>query len=245
MKKTSKKNIYFKKIALATLCLGLGFSTVACDVKSSSKSDTKKQKEIVYDDIRTPNLINQQQAILKFTTAESAGSILSVDLSKSEGKYIYTVDAATKKGINQVLTIDAKTGNIIKKEDKGNIAREKILNSIDFSPVMDVTDALKKVFASIEDKSFDEAISYKLYYINKTNIYKFTLGNGNTKDDKPVTTEVYLNAVTGETMSKDSATKVNNSDTKGTQTPSTNNQNQTTTDSSSTTKTGSSPNSNQ
>lgn len=213
MKLSSKKNIYLKKLAILSLCLGLGLSFVGCGAKSTSDTDAKNQSEKAHSDIRTPNLINQQQAILKFTTAESAGTVLSVDLSKSNGKYVYTVDAATKKGINQILKIDAKTGNIINEENKGNIDREKLLNSIDFSPVMDVSEALTKAFNSLKDKSFDEVLSYKLYGLNKTNIYKFTLGNGETKNDKPVTTEVYLNAVTGEIMTKDMATKTNISST--------------------------------
>ena len=198
-KKVSRK---LKKGMLISSCFVMLFSTVACENNKSetSKNDKAKSENIL--DVRTADIVGQQQAILRFTTDNKAGSVVSIQLNPSENKYIYTLDAVDKKGVESVMTIDAKTSNILKKEEKGPIDKNNMPGYIDFTPVLDVNRAAKHAVNFSSNKDLDQILSYKLYNDTSKNIYEFTLTDGAIED--PKTEKVLIDAVTGKKIDLDS-----------------------------------------
>ena len=79
-----------KKILALGLCSIMCITNVGCS--SLGKKESKKKVETNVDlsnikDIRTVK-VNQDQAMLRFTTQNKAGSISSLILKEKDGKYI-------------------------------------------------------------------------------------------------------------------------------------------------------------
>lgn len=209
----NKLNKIAKSVAALSLCMLVAFPLVACSGDKNSQKEVSTTELKNFLDVRTAKIINLQSAILKFTTENKAGSISSVKLEPVDGKYIYTVDALTKKNQNVILTIDASTGNITNTEDKGVADTEKKLNLIDFVPVLDVDKAAKYAVAKSKNNNI-QVLSYKLYSKGSINIYEFELSDGSSngkqtsaenssenKDNSEAKNEViYINAVTGKSV---------------------------------------------
>lgn len=204
-KKTNKK---LKKGIVLSACFLILFSTTACGNNKSEISKTNQEKSANILDVRTADIVGQQQAILRFTTDNKAGSIISIKLEPVNKKYIYTLDAVDKKGLESIMTIDAKTSNVIKKEEKSTIDKNNMPGFIDFTPVLDVDKATKNAKNFTSNKDIDQVLAYTLYNDGNINIYEFTLTDGANENAK--TEKVLINAVTGKKI--DSA-KSNNSNT--------------------------------
>ncbi|MEG0250479.1 MAG: PepSY domain-containing protein [Peptostreptococcus sp.] len=196
----------FKKGMILSACFVMLFSAVGCgsDKSESSKNNKTKAENIL--DVRTADIVGQQQAILRFTTDHKAGSIISIELKPSQDKYTYTVNAVDKKGIESIMTIDAKTSNVLKKEEKGPIDKNNAPGYIDFTPVLDVDKAAKHATSFASNKDMDQITAYKLYNDGSKNVYQFTLTDGAI--EKAKTEKVLVDAVTGKKLdsntSKDS-----------------------------------------
>ena len=95
-----------KKILALGLCSIMCITNVGCS--SLGKKESKKKVETNVDlsnikDIRTVK-VNQDQAMLRFTTQNKAGSISSLILKEKDGKYIYSIDGIDKKGQGIIMT---------------------------------------------------------------------------------------------------------------------------------------------
>ena len=192
-----------RKGLVVSACLAMCLTAAGCSMnnnKSDSKKNNAENNENI-NDIRTAKIINQQQAILKFTTVNKAGSVVSIKLAPSSGdNYIYTLIAVDKKGIEYIYTIDAKSGNITKTVDKGPIDKANPPEYIDFVPVLNVKKAGEAAVNSASNPDFNEILSYKLYAIGGKNVYEFTLTDGAA--DSPKTEKVYINAMSGKKLDK-------------------------------------------
>ncbi|WP_101772454.1 PepSY domain-containing protein [Peptostreptococcus faecalis] len=190
---------FIKNGTVLSICLILGLSSVGCSNSSSSKNASNKESIESVSDIRNMKFVTQQQAILRLTTSEKASSVYSITLSEVESKYIYSIDGLTKKGEKILMTVDAKSGDVIKKEIKGAASAEEKKNFIDFVPVLDVDKAGSKAI-SLSKEDYNHILSYTLYANNGKNIYKFTLGNPENSSSK--TEDIYIDAVTGNQTDK-------------------------------------------
>ncbi len=191
--------INIKKGLIVSSCLLMCLTAVGCgkNKQDLTKKDNKKTENIM--DVRTAKIINQQQAILKFTTANKAGSVISVALTPSNDSYNYTVDAVDRKGNEYIYTIEGKSGNILKKEDKGPINKAAKIEYIDFVPVLDIDKAGKAAITLVNNPDLNEILGYKLYAEGGKNIYQITLTNGD-KGDRAKTEKVLLDAFTGKKL---------------------------------------------
>src|SRR3712207_6589915 len=114
-----------------TKLLALGLCTIICvsNVGCSNISKNKTKKNIESDvaitdikDVRTVK-VNQDQAMLRFTTQNRAGSISSLVLEERDGNYIYIIDGLDKKGQNIVMTVDSKTSKVIESKPVGQASQ--------------------------------------------------------------------------------------------------------------------------
>ena len=153
-------------------------------------------------DVRTAKIINQQQAILQFTTANKAGSVISVELVPSKDSYIYTLDAVDKKGIEHIYTIDAKSGNISKKEEKGPIDKANPPEYIDFVPVLDIQKAGKAAIQIANNPDLNQVLAYKLYSDGGKNIYQITLTDGG-EGDSAKNEKVLIDGISGKKLTEE------------------------------------------
>jgi|SRR3712207_4010374 len=197
-----------------TKLLALGLCTIICvsNVGCSNISKNKTKKNIESDvaitdikDVRTVK-VNQDQAMLRFTTQNRAGSISSLVLEERDGNYIYIIDGLDKKGQNIVMTVDSKTSKVIESKPVGQASQEKKSNVLNFTIVKDIKLAIKEALKKSE-KTYDQVDSYKLMYSNNKNIYKFNLSNGETEKDKVKNKVIYMDAsdlkiITGEEMNQ-------------------------------------------
>ncbi len=199
-----KKNI--KKGLIVSSCLLMCLSAVGCgkkDVKKSSKN-TESSEDIM--DVRAAKIVNQQQAILQFTTANKAGSVISIELVPSKDKYTYTLDGVDKKGIEYIYTIDAQSGSVSKKEEKGPIDKANQPEYIDFVPVLDIEKAGKAAIKLASNPDLNQILSYKLYSDGGKNIYQITLTDGG-EGDSAKTEKILIDAVSGKKLSEDEIKK--------------------------------------
>nr|WP_307759976.1 PepSY domain-containing protein [uncultured Peptostreptococcus sp.] len=196
-----KKNI--KKGLILSSCMLMCLSAVGCGSSKDQKSDKKnvETSENIMD-VRTAKIINQQQAILQFTTANKAGSVISVELVPSKDSYIYTLDAVDKKGIEHIYTIDAKSGNISKKEEKGPIDKANPPEYIDFVPVLDIQKAGKAAIQIANNPDLNQVLAYKLYSDGGKNIYQITLTDGG-EGDSAKNEKVLIDGISGKKLTEE------------------------------------------
>ena len=191
-----------RKGLVLSACVAMCFAAVGCGSdknKNGSKNGNANISENVMD-IRTAKIINQQQAILKFTTANKAGSVVSIELVPSGDSYVYTLIAVDKKGVEHIYTIDAKDGKTTKTEDKGPIDKANPPEYIDFVPVLDIKKAGNAAVGFASNPDANQILAYKLYAIGGKNVYEFTLTDGN--DASPKNEKVYIDGVTGKKLEK-------------------------------------------
>lgn len=196
-----KKNI--KKGLILSSCMLMCLSAVGCGSSKDQKSDKKnvETSENIMD-VRTAKIINQQQAILQFTTANKAGSVISVELVPSKDSYVYTLDAVDKKGIEHIYTIDAKSGNISKKEEKGPIDKANPPEYIDFVPVLDIQKAGKAAIQIANNPDLNQVLAYKLYSDGGKNIYQITLTDGG-EGDSAKNEKVLIDGISGKKLTEE------------------------------------------
>lgn len=196
-----KKNI--KKGLILSSCMLMCLSAVGCGSNKDQKSDKKnvETSENIMD-VRTAKIINQQQAILQFTTANKAGSVISVELVPSKDSYIYTLDAVDKKGIEHIYTIDAKSGNISKKEEKGPIDKANPPEYIDFVPVLDIQKSGKAAIQIASNPDLNQVLAYKLYSDGGKNIYQITLTDGG-EGDSAKNEKVLIDGISGKKLTEE------------------------------------------
>lgn len=221
------------------MCSILALSLVGCGSKNAGDGDKNKASgPSLVNELKSEKLIGLQAALLKFTTAEKAGSVASVSLeekdipvktekkdeaeeAKTEKKYIYTLEVISKKGLSQTMTIDAKTGDILSKTENGPASADLKANLLDFVPVMDVDEAAQ-LAAKASTKNYTQVLSYKLFAKNGMNVFSFKLYDGDVKN----TETVLVDAISGkiltkadleasQTSSTDKTTSTSSSDTTG------------------------------
>lgn len=228
-----------KKLLVFSMCSILAISLVGCGSKNAGDGDKNKASgPSLVNELKSEKLIGLQAALLKFTTAEKAGSVASVSLeekeipvktekqdeaeeAKTEKKYIYTLEVISKKGLSQTMTIDAKTGDILSKTENGPASADLKANLLDFVPVMDVDEAAQ-LAAKASTKNYTQVLSYKLFAKNGMNVFSFKLYDGDVKN----TETVLVDAISGkiltkadleasQTSSTDKTTSTSSSDTTG------------------------------
>jgi len=237
-KNNNRKKIE-KKLLVFSMCSILAISLVGCGSKNAGDGDKNKASgPSLVNELKSEKLIGLQAALLKFTTAEKAGSVASVSLeekeipvktekqdeaeeAKTEKKYIYTLEVISKKGISQTMTIDAKTGDILSKTENGPASTDLKANLLDFVPVMDVDEAAQ-LATKASTKNYTQVLSYKLFAKNGMNVFSFKLYDGDVKN----TETVLIDGATGKTLTKadleanqtsstDKTTSTSSSDTTG------------------------------
>lgn len=237
-KNNNRKKIE-KKLLVFSMCSILALSLVGCGSKNAGDGDKNKASgPSLVNELKSEKLIGLQAALLKFTTAEKAGSVASVSLeekdipiktekkdeaeeAKTEKKYIYTLEVISKKGLSQTMTIDAKTGDILSKTENGPASADLKANLLDFVPVMDVDEAAQ-LATKASTKNYTQVLSYKLFAKNGKNVFSFNLYDGDVKN----TETVLIDGATGKTLTKadleasqtsstDKTTSTSNSDTTG------------------------------
>ena len=237
-KNNNRKKIE-KKLLVFSMCSILALSLVGCGSKNAGDGDKNKASgPSLGNELKSEKLIGLQAALLKFTTAEKAGSVASVSLeekdipvktekkdeaeeAKTEKKYIYTLEVISKKGLSQTMTIDAKTGDILSKTENGPASADLKANLLDFVPVMDVDEAAQ-LAAKASTKNYTQVLSYKLFAKNGMNVFSFKLYDGDVKN----TETVLVDAISGkiltkadleasQTSSTDKTTSTSSSDTTG------------------------------
>lgn len=237
-KNNNRKKIE-KKLLVFSMCSILAVSLVGCGSKNAGDGDKNKASgPSLVNELKSEKLIGLQAALLKFTTAEKAGSVASVSLeekeipvktekqdeaeeAKTEKKYIYTLEVISKKGLSQTMTIDAKTGDILTKTENGPASADLKANLLDFVPVMDVDEAAQ-LAAKASTKNYTQVLSYKLFAKNGMNVFSFKLYDGDVKN----TETVLVDAISGkiltkadleasQTSSTDKTTSTSSSDTTG------------------------------
>lgn len=237
-KNNNRKKIE-KKLLVFSMCSILAISLVGCGSKNAGDGDKNKASgPSLVNELKSEKLIGLQAALLKFTTAEKAGSVASVSLeekdipvktekkdeaeeAKTEKKYIYTLEVISKKGLSQTMTIDAKTGDILSKTENGPASADLKANLLDFVPVMDVDEAAQ-LAAKASTKNYTQVLSYKLFAKNGMNVFSFKLYDGDVKN----TETVLVDAISGkiltkadleasQTSSTDKTTSTSSSDTTG------------------------------
>lgn len=212
--KNNRKKIEKKLLAL-TMCSILALSLAGCGSKNAGDGDKNKASgPSLVNELKSEKLIGLQAALLKFTTAEKAGSVASVSLeekeipvktekqdeaeeAKTEKKYIYTLEVISKKGLSQTMTIDAKTGDILSKTENGPASADLKANLLDFVPVMDVDEAAQ-LAAKASTKNYTQVLSYKLFAKNGMNVFSFKLYDGDAKNAETV----LVDAISGKILTK-------------------------------------------
>ena len=227
-----------KKLLTLSICSILALSLAGCGSKITGGDENKATVPSLVNELKSDKLIGLQAAMLKFTTAEKAGSISSVSLeekeipvknekqdeaeeAKTEKKYIYTLEVISKKGLSQTMTIDAKTGDILSKTENGPASADLKANLLDFVPVMDVDEAAQ-LAAKASTKNYTQVLSYQLFAKNGKNVFSFKLYDGDAKNAETV----LIDGATGKTLTKadleasqtsstDKTTSTSSSDTTG------------------------------
>lgn len=213
-KNNNRKKIE-KKLLVFSMCSILAVSLVGCGSKNAGDGDKNKASgPSLVNELKSEKLIGLQAALLKFTTAEKAGSVASVSLeekeipiktekqdeaeeAKTEKKYIYTLEVISKKGLSQTMTIDAKTGDILSKTENGPASADLKANLLDFVPVMDVDEAAQ-LAAKASTKDYTQVLSYKLFAKNGMNVFSFKLYDGDAKNVETV----LVDAISGKILTK-------------------------------------------
>lgn len=237
-KNNNRKKIE-KKLLVFSMCSILAISLVGCGSKNAGDGDKNKASgPSLVNELKSEKLIGLQAALLKFTTAEKAGSVASVSLeekeipvktekqdeaeeAKTEKKYIYTLEVISKKGLSQTMTIDAKTGDILTKTENGPASADLKANLLDFVPVMDVDEAAQ-LAAKASTKNYTQVLSYKLFAKNGMNVFSFKLYDGDTKNAETVLVDAISGKIltkadleASQTSSTDKTTSTSSSDTTG------------------------------
>lgn len=236
--KNNRKKIEKKLLAL-TMCSILALSLAGCGSKNAGDGDKNKASgPSLVNELKSEKLIGLQAALLKFTTAEKAGSVASVSLeekeipvktekqdeaeeAKTEKKYIYTLEIISKKGLSQTMTIDAKTGDILTKTENGPASADLKANLLDFVPVMDVDEAAQ-LAAKASTKNYTQVLSYQLFAKNGKNVFSFKLYDGDAKNAETVLVDAISGKIltkadleASQTSSTDKTTSTSGSDTTG------------------------------
>lgn len=236
--KNNRKKIEKKLLAL-TMCSILALSLAGCGSKNAGDGDKNKASgPSLVNELKSEKLIGLQAALLKFTTAEKAGSVASVSLeekeipvktekqdeaeeAKTEKKYIYTLKVISKKGLSQTMTIDAKTGDILTKTENGTASADLKANLLDFVPVMDVDEAAQ-LAAKASTKNYTQVLSYQLFAKNGKNVFSFKLYDGDAKNAETVLVDAISGKIltkadleASQTSSTDKTTSTSSSDTTG------------------------------
>ena len=236
--KNNRKKIEKKLLAL-TMCSILALSLAGCGSKNAGDGDVNKASgPSLVNELKSEKLIGLQAALLKFTTAEKAGSVASVSLeekeipvktekqdeaeeAKTEKKYIYTLEVISKKGLSQTMTIDAKTGDILSKTENGPASADLKANLLDFVPVMDVDEAAQ-LAAKASTKKYTQVLSYKLFAKNGMNVFSFKLYDGDAKNAETIVVDATTGKIltkadleASQTSSTDKTTSTSGSDTTG------------------------------
>lgn len=237
-KNNNRKKIE-KKLLVFSMCSILAVSLVGCGSKNAGDGDKNKASgPSLVNELKSEKLIGLQAALLKFTTAEKAGSVASVSLeekeipiktekqdeaeeAKTEKKYIYTLEVISKKGLSQTMTIDAKTGDILSKTENGPASADLKANLLDFVPVMDVDEAAQ-LAAKASTKDYTQVLSYKLFAKNGMNVFSFKLYDGDAKNAETVLVDAISGKIltkadleASQTSSTDKTTSTSSSDTTG------------------------------
>ena len=203
-----------KKLLTLSICSILALSLAGCGSKITGGDENKATVPSLVNELKSDKLIGLQAAMLKFTTAEKAGSISSVSLeekeipvknekqdeaeeAKTEKKYIYTLEVISKKGLSQTMTIDAKTGDILSKTENGPASADIKANLLDFVPVMDVDEAAQ-LAAKASTKNYTQVLSYQLFAKNGKNVFSFKLYDGDAKNAETV----LVDAISGKILTK-------------------------------------------
>ena len=213
-KNNNRKKIE-KKLLVFSMCSILALSLVGCGSKNAGGGDKNKASgPSLVNELKSEKLIGLQAALLKFTSAEKAGSVASVSLeekeipvknekqdeaeeAKTEKKYIYTLEVISKKGLSQTMTIDAKTGDILTKTENGPASADLKANLLDFVPVMDVDEAAQ-LAAKASTKNYTQVLSYQLFAKNGKNVFSFKLYDGDAKNAETV----LVDAISGKILTK-------------------------------------------
>ena len=228
-----------KKLLVFSMCSILAISLVGCGSKNAGDGDKNKASgPSLVNELKSEKLIGLQAALLKFTTAEKAGSVASVSLeekeipvktekqdeaeeAKTEKKYIYTLEVISKKGLSHTMTIDAKTGDILSKTENGPASADLKANLLDFVPVMDVDEAAQ-LAAKASTKNYTQVLSYKLFAKNGMNVFSFKLYDGDAKNAETVLVDAISGKIltkadleASQTSSTDKTTSTSSSDTTG------------------------------
>lgn len=227
-----------KKLLTLSICSILALSLAGCGSKITGGDENKVTVPSLVNELKSDKLIGLQAAMLKFTTAEKAGSISSVSLeekeipvknekqdeaeeAKTEKKYIYTLEVISKKGLSQTMTIDAKTGDILSKTENGPASADLKANLLDFVPVMDVDDAAQ-LAAKASTKKYTQVLSYKLFAKNGMNVFSFKLYDGDAKNAETILVDATTGKIltkadleASQTSSTDKTTSTSGSDTTG------------------------------
>lgn len=222
--KYTKKNICIvnKKVIMISLSALICISSVACT--DNKKKDSQVGKATVertedFSDVRMAKIIGPQQAILKFTTANKASSIISLELKKVNNKFLYFLDGVTKTKENQILTIDASNGNIIKTENKGPLGKGND-KFIDFATTLDLKDAIEKATPYTKDANVNIVESYSFYNKDGKNLYKFNFTNAAENEKELIKKTIIIDAETGkeyiESKDNKNSKESNNTDTEDT-----------------------------
>lgn len=204
-----------KKLLALSMCSILALSLAGCgDKNASGDGNHQASGPSLVNELKSEKLIGLQAALLKFTTAEKAGSVSSVSLeekevpvktdkqeesqeAKTEKKYIYTLEVISKKGVSQTMTIDAKTGTVLGKTDNGPASAEMKSNLLGFVTLMDVDDAAQAA-TKASTKKYTQVLSYKLFAKNGKNVFSFKLYGGDAKNSETV----LVDATTGKTLTE-------------------------------------------
>lgn len=204
-----------KKLLALSMCSILALSLAGCgDKNAGGDGNHQASGPSLVNELKSEKLIGLQAALLKFTTAEKAGSVSSVSLeekevpvktdkqeesqeAKTEKKYIYTLEVISKKGVSQTMTIDAKTGTVLGKTDNGPASAEMKSNLLGFVTLMDVDEAAQ-VATKASAKKYTQVLSYQLFAKNGKNVFSFKLYGGDAKNSETI----LVDATTGKTLTK-------------------------------------------
>ena len=213
--RNNTRKIIEKKLLALSMCSILALSLAGCGDKNANGSGNHQASgPSLVNELKSEKLIGLQAALLKFTTAEKAGSVSSVSLeekevpvktdkqeesqkAKTEKKYIYTLEVISKKGVSQTMTIDAKTGTVLGKTDNGPASAEMKSNLLGFVTLMDVDEAAQ-VATKASAKNYTQVLSYQLFAKNGKNVFSFKLYGGDAKNSETI----LVDATTGKTLTK-------------------------------------------
>lgn len=194
-------NKNMKKLLVLSLSAAVCLSSVACsssDKRQASRATIERKTD--FSDVRMAKIIGPQQAMLKYTTANKSASIISLELKKADGKFVYILSAMNKDKLNQILTIDAASGKILKTENKG--PTDPKTSFMDFATTLDIKDAIEKSTPYTKDPNINIVESYSMYNESGKNLYKLNFTNAAEKEDELKTKTIIIDAETGKEFTK-------------------------------------------